>query len=106
MELNEFTNEELCEIYENLNSWKWDPRVCEEPEGWEKLPKYNRHWYHKVLGRKTKVDYIDPILILIKEMVPEKEISRYHNVNVLKISNEAFERWWKRNGEFHSNWWQ
>lgn len=35
------TTEELCEIYENLNSWKWDKRVGDEPEGFNDMPKYN-----------------------------------------------------------------
>ena len=102
--LNNYTDAELCEIYENLNTWKWDTRLGDKPKRWDGMPRYNHHWYHKVLRRKTKTDYVDPILRQIRDVVPEKEISRYRCVNVLKMPNETFEQWWLKNGEFHSNW--
>lgn len=95
MSLEGYTTEELCEIYENLNSWKWDDRIGRKPEGWDKFPKYNYHWYHKLIRRRTKMYYIEQPMEQIENVVPKKEILRYHNVHVLGETNEDFEKWWK-----------
>lgn len=104
--LEEYPPKVLCEIYEKLNSWEWDERCGEEPEGWGEMPKYNRHWYHKLIKRKTKTDYIEPVLSFIRTLVPEKELLRFHNVEVLNIPTETFEQWWSINYKFQSSSWQ
>ena len=70
-----------------------------KPKAWDRMPKYNRHWYHKMLRRKTKADIIEPVLTQIRLKVSEKEISMYHIVCVLGETNEAFEQWWSKNGK-------
>lgn len=104
--LQEYTQRELCEISERLNSWEWDDRIGAKPENWDALPKYNRHWYHKLIKRKTKADYIDPVLSFIRMLVPEKELLRFHNVDVLHMTNENFEQWWSKENISQSNLWQ
>lgn len=98
-EVEKFTQQELCEIYSNLNHWDWDKRLGCKPCGFDSLPKYNRHWYQKLFKKKTKEDYIRPILEEIKRMVPEKELSRHHHINNLNVTNEEFEQWWSVHGE-------
>ena len=37
-----FSDDELCEIYENVNSYKWEHRLGEKPAGFDSLDMYNR----------------------------------------------------------------
>ena len=94
-----FNQKELCEIYSKLNHWGWDERLGSKPCDFDILPKYNRHWYQKLFKRKTKGDYIRPVLEEIKMIVPEKELSRHHHINYLNVTNEEFEQWWSVHGE-------
>lgn len=95
MELTGYNQSELCEIYNNLNSWKWDDRIGTKPKDFEKLPAYNGKWYHRLFRRKTKYEVLIPAMNLIKSLVSEKELLRYHHLNNLGSTNEAFEQWWK-----------
>lgn len=56
---------ELVEVYYKLNSWEWDDRLGEKPDRWEFLPPYNCKLIHKLLKRKTRSDYINPLFKLV-----------------------------------------
>ena len=51
---NSLTTEELCEIYYNLNGFRWDNRIGEKPEGFDNLPTRRYKWYHIFTRRTTK----------------------------------------------------
>lgn len=93
--LANYTQEELCQIYNNLNSWEWDDLIGEKPKGFDELPRYNIKFIHKVAKRKTKAEIINPIMQYIEMLVPWKERLRYHHVHNLNSSNEQFEIWWQ-----------
>lgn len=46
------STEELCEVYYNLNGYRWDDRIGEKPEGFDDLPTWRNKWYHR-FTRKT-----------------------------------------------------
>ena len=93
-ELKQYSQLELCEIYDTLQSWEWDERIGAKPQGFDELPNYNYKLRHKLLKPKTKEDYINPVIAAIEKTVPRKELFRYHHLHNLKRTNEEFERWW------------
>lgn len=95
-ELKQYSQLELCEIYDVLQSWEWDERIGEKPQGFDELPNYNYKLRHKLLKRKTKEDYINPVIAAIEKTVPRKELFRYHHLHNLKRYNEEFEDWWSK----------
>lgn len=40
--LEAFSDKELCEIYENLNNWRWDERLGKAPKGFKEMPVYRK----------------------------------------------------------------
>lgn len=99
-ELNEYSTDELCEIYNNLNSWRWDERVGEKPDNFDKLPKYNVHWWHKLFKRKTKSDYLVPVIHFLYYILPRKDYLYWKNVKKRKtMTDEQFERFWRTQTE-------
>lgn len=92
----ELSMEELCEVYDSVNSWKWDERLGEMPENFESLPVYNTKWYHKLFKRKTRYDYVHPICEVIRMIAGDKELLRYHHIHNLNSTNEEFEKFWNR----------
>lgn len=96
-ELEKYSKRELCEIYSNVNRWKWDERLGEKPERFDDLPKYNIHWWHKLAKRKTKADYLDPILYTIQCMLGHEEYLHWLHVETEKtMTEEEFQQFWKR----------
>ena len=102
--LEAYSIEELCEIYCNLNSYKWDDRIGEKPEGFDELPKRRFKWWHTFTRKVTKEDIVEPYFYFVKSMIPEREISYYWNVVKHKtMSKKEFEIFWKKHQEtFHS----
>lgn len=60
---------ELVEVYYKLNSWQWDERLGEKPDGWDLLPLYNCKLIHKIMKRKTRNDYVTPLFKLVNYIV-------------------------------------
>jgi len=94
LRIAELSKDELCEIYDNANSWKWDRRLGEMPEGFESLPNFNWKWYHSLFRRKSKEIYIGPVCEAISKIVGEKQLLKYHHLHNLGRSSEEFERFW------------
>lgn len=94
--LMNFSNEELCEIYYNLNGFEWDDRIGEKPKGFDDLPKIRRRNHHKFTIKATKRDYTHPVFLIVKEILPEKDYRYWLNVKKLKtMTPEQFERHWR-----------
>lgn len=93
--LKSFSQDELCEIYHNVNEWRWDDRLGDKPEGFDSLPDFNWRLRHKIARRKTKEEIIGPVFREIKKLVPEKELLRHHHIVNLGRTNEEFEKWWE-----------
>ncbi|MEG1205183.1 MAG: hypothetical protein RSD74_02000 [Angelakisella sp.] len=85
---------ELVEIYYKLNSWQWDERLGEKPDGWEMLPMYNCKLIHKIMKRRTRSDYITPLFkavsYIAKAEIEAAEIELHTNAQkqFLKTSRE------------------
>lgn len=60
VDLTNFTNKQLQEIYESVNAFEWNDLLGEKPEGFDKLPKFRRKWWYFWIER-TKEDYTFPI---------------------------------------------
>ncbi len=94
--LKEYSIEELCEIYDNVNRFRWDERIGEKPEEFDNLPKYNIHWWHKLMRRKTKAYYLDPVFYTLKCMLPQKVYLHWANVEKSRtMTEEEFQQFWK-----------
>lgn len=88
------------EIFDSLNSWHWHECLGEQPEGWEKIPNYEKpslfgFWR---ANNVTKHDIINPINRFIEKVTGEKELLRYHHIHNLEKNNEQFEAWY--DGQF------
>lgn len=98
--LSNFTDEELCSIYSNLNCWRWDERLGPKPEKWDRLPDFRSGLFGNLFPDKYKI--LHPYLRYIKKKVGEKELLRYHNTRSLRghhWTNEQFEEWYAK---YHS----
>ena len=82
-----FENEELCEIYYNLNAWQWDDRLGEKPIGFDEMPIVARF-------KRGKFDYADPICQVITEIVGEKELLKHWHLKGLKRTEKEFNTFW------------
>ena len=102
LKLNSLTTEELCEIYYNLNCFRWDDRIGEKPDGFDDLPRNRFKWYHRFTRKTTKRDYVEPMLMIVKDILPEKDYSHWLNVKKYKMmTNEQFERFWRARKQNH-----
>lgn len=94
-DISNYSNEEICEMIDNLNNWNWDERVGEKPEGFDQMPWYNVHWWHRLIKRKTRQDYIRPAMGYLQQRVTMKEFYFFINVTHSKrMTSEQFEKWW------------
>ena len=96
LKLNSLTTDELCEIYYNLNGFRWDDRIGEKPDGFDNLPTRRYKLYHIFTRRTTKKDYVEPMFMIVKDILPEEDYMHWLNVKKYKMmTNEQFERFWK-----------
>ncbi len=93
--LSQFSELELCSIYNNLNFWNWDSRLGKKPKRWDKMYNFKYKFYQKIIPIKTKSCFISPILKEIRQIVSEKELLRYHHINNLGKTDYEFEIWWQ-----------
>ena len=93
-ELKEFSIKELCEIYYNLNCSRWDDRLGEKPKKWDKMPTYKTPLFRMFI--KTRYEIIIPIMVAIKRIVSQKELSRYHQIHRLGRTEEEFQAWYDK----------
>lgn len=51
------------------------------------------HFYKKDYKKK---DYVEPMFMIVKDILPEEDYTHWLNVKKLKtMTNEQFERFWK-----------
>ena len=102
--IKDFTTEELCRIHSKCNGWEWPSELGEKPDEYDKLSDFP-NCIQRLFHITTKHDYIRPIMKAIEEIVPEKEILRYHHIHNLGYTNDEFEMWWflKNGGAFSGN---
>lgn len=91
--LYQYSNDELCEIYNNLNHWKWDERLGEIPNGFYDLPNFLKRPYGECKQR-----YISPFMREIERVVSQHDLLRYHHICNLERTEEEFEQWWRNEG--------
>lgn len=94
MDITKFSQEELCEAYDVLNGWGWYEKFGEKPTGFDEMPNYRRTFIEKVFRVPSKEDYIGPLCKAIENVVPQKELLRYHHIHNLGSTIEEFETWW------------
>jgi hypothetical protein len=82
-DVSQFSQEELCEIHNDLNRWNWSNKLGEKPTGWDNMK----------VDAKYKI--ILPILQEIKEFVSHKKLLRYHHIHNMNKTPEQFEEWWQ-----------
>lgn len=89
--MKELTKQELIEIYNSLNHWKWDSRLGDKPYNWDNLPDFNLSSNHTA---NTKYELLKPYTTYIKEKVSNKELLKYHHLTSLGMTRLQHEIWW------------
>ncbi len=97
--------------YCRLNSWNWDEYICQKPDGFDTLPKFDRYslerinhpvimrflsWIlpEKFAKKKTKDDYIRRAMKAIEMEIGAANASRCHWVYGMKRTEEEWRAWW------------
>ena len=94
MDITKFSQEQLCEAYNALNHWEWYDGFGEKPSDFDNMIWYRRTFFEKLFHVQSRWDYIHPLCNAIRNIVPEKELLRYHHIHNLGRTNEEFETWW------------
>ncbi len=89
--LNQCSKQDLIEVYDNINNWKWDSRLGEEPNNWNELPDYIWVNHH---NHPTKRDIVKPITNFIQQKISEKDLLKYHHINNCDMTEWQHEIWW------------
>lgn len=91
----QLSKDELCVAYWNLSRYLWDDAVGEKPWGFDDLPTHDRRRI-KLKSRRTKSEYVEPILEHICARVPKKTLMRYGWCKIMGIFSEIeFEDRWQ-----------
>ena len=91
-DISKFAEEELCQIYNNLNCWDWDELLGEKPKNWDKLPLYHRSAIkRRFFNSKSKI--ANPLMAQIEEMVSLKKLLEWHWIHNLCKTKEEYEAW-------------
>lgn len=93
MNLSSFSKDELCEIFDRINSWQWDERLGEEPKNWDNMRRH-RKWYQNPF-KTTRGKIIKPIMLEIECRVGNKCLLKHHHLHNLGKTEEEFQEWWE-----------
>ncbi|MDW5300215.1 MAG: hypothetical protein SA378_08775 [Sedimentibacter sp.] len=91
-DISKFTEDELLQIYNSLNSWQWNELLGEKPKNWDSM----KRWHNSIIGRlflKSKRDIISPINRQIRDEVGLNKILKWHWINNLGKTKEEYETW-------------
>lgn len=87
-----------------LNQWEWDEYIGPKPDGFDQLPRWERHpFLMKILATispkkyapiRSKSDYITPVIKAIESDIGADTISRCHWVYGLKRTEEEWRKWY------------
>lgn len=88
--LENFTKEELCDIYWNLMDDVWDRRIGRKPRNFDNLPNKST-----IFKKETKQSWLEPYIKKIEQLTTKKDRRKYLMVVVYKCLSESdFEKWW------------
>lgn len=88
--LENFSNDELCDIYWNLVDGVWDRRIGRKPTDFDFLPDEPKRF-----KKHSKKRYLDPYIKKIEDLTTQKERRYYLMVVIQKcITDKDFEEWW------------
>lgn len=82
---SKFNNDQLKDIYENLNHWQWDERLGKKPFMFDWLSNYKKPDNAKQRLRMlfcaiwpfTKADYITPVMRKIKDLMKAEKFLKH-----------------------------
>lgn len=90
LHLENFSKDELCDIYWNLVDGVWDRRIGRKPKDFDFLPDEPKRF-----KKYSKKEYLAPCIKKIEELTSNKERRHYWMVVVTKyIKEQEFEKWW------------
>lgn len=90
LHLENFSKDELCDIYWNLVDGVWDRRIGRKPKDFDFLPDEPKRF-----KKHSKKEYLAPCIKKIEELTSNKERRHYWMVVVTKyIKEQEFEKWW------------
>lgn len=95
--LNNFSNEELCDIYCNIENYEWDRRLGSKPIIFDSLHncKQTQTISGRILRNKTKEQILAPYKAQIEARTTLFERRKYQYVVIWKLKTEAeFAVWW------------
>lgn len=85
----------LARWWNLLNDWTWPDDLLGKPEEWDDLPRWHPVGSPEHGEKPCRSDWIEPIVKHIEFVIGLKECLRYHHLNNLDRTNDAFELWWK-----------
>ena len=79
-----------------LNNWEWDPMLGPKPEGFDDLPHFDPRGslMRKIIPRRTKEDYITPVMHRITEIIGKANTSRCWWLFSLGRTEREWLRWY------------
>lgn len=88
--LENFSKNELCDIYWNLVDGVWDRRIGRKPKDFDFLPDEPKRF-----KKHSKKSYLLPYIEKIESITTQKERRYYLMVVIQKcITDNNFEEWW------------
>jgi len=90
MDLKKISDNELAEIYENLNHWKWDNHLGEKPKDFDNLPNYFLSSHNSIL---TKEDILLPIMAQIEKQIGKWKLDYLRHVSRGGMTKLKFYKW-------------
>lgn len=80
-DITQYSEEELCQIYNALNQWDWDSILGEKPKNWDKM---SQHRKHKI---------VQPIRNHIESEIGRKKLLEWHWIHSLGKTKEEYDEW-------------
>lgn len=99
--LDNYSKDELCDIYWNIADNVWDRRIGRKPQGFEFLPEESTF-----LKKRSKRKILNPFIRRIESLTTEKERRKYLVVVIQKKMKESdFDNWWSHleNSRYRNN---
>lgn len=88
--LENFSKEELCDIYWNLVDGIWDRRIGRKPKDFDSLPDEPTRF-----KKNSKKSCLSSYIKKIEDLTTQKERRYYLMVVIQKcITDKDFEKWW------------
>ena len=91
----DFTDEELCEIHNELNCWRWPQLLGGKPDWWDTSPNFLTGPFREIRKKyiPNKDGATQHIMDEIQIRVGKYKLLEHHWVNNLKKSKEEYREW-------------